>query len=95
MSTVSSPRDQPQQAEGRGSNRESGILSPTSEKSDTENTDKATAELSIVVDELLNQLSTKFAGISEELLSKMDDMSRRLDSLEASIQAGKSAAPEK
>lgn len=35
-----------------------------------ETTDKATAELSIVVDELLNQLSAKFAGISEELISK-------------------------
>ncbi|KAF2429769.1 hypothetical protein EJ08DRAFT_590359, partial [Tothia fuscella] len=48
-------------------------------------------ELSAVVDELLNQLSTKFSTISSELLSKMDDMSKRLDSLESSIQAGKNA----
>jgi len=39
------------------------------------------------VDDLLNQLNTKFTTISSELLSKMDDMSRRLDNLEATIQA--------
>jgi hypothetical protein len=38
----------------------------------SENTDKATAELSAVVDELLNQLSTKFSTISSELLSKSE-----------------------
>lgn len=46
------------------------------------------AELTAVVDDLLNQLNIKFTTISSELLSKMDDMSRRLDNLEASIQAG-------
>ncbi|KAF2398823.1 hypothetical protein EJ06DRAFT_512956 [Trichodelitschia bisporula] len=51
--------------------------------------DKATAELSAVVDELLSQLSAKFSNISSELLGKMDDMSRRLDNLEAAIQAQK------
>ncbi|KAF2806495.1 uncharacterized protein BDZ99DRAFT_394408, partial [Mytilinidion resinicola] len=45
-------------------------------------------ELTAVVDELLGQLSNKFSTISSELLSKMDDMSRRLDNLEATIQAG-------
>ncbi|KAL5115544.1 hypothetical protein ACEQ8H_006520 [Pleosporales sp. CAS-2024a] len=45
-------------------------------------------ELAQVVDDLLNQLNTKFSTISSELLSKMDDMSRRLDNLEATIQAG-------
>ncbi|KAJ4333508.1 hypothetical protein N0V87_007533 [Didymella glomerata] len=51
------------------------------------NTDSS-AELAAVVDDLLNQLNTKFTTISSDLLSKMDDMSRRLDNLEAQIQAG-------
>jgi heat shock factor-binding protein 1 len=55
-------------------------------------------ELAAVVDDLLNQLNTKFTSISSELLSKMDDMSRRLDNLEATIQGGdgnKSPGPSK
>ncbi|CAD0099962.1 unnamed protein product [Aureobasidium mustum] len=44
-------------------------------------------DLATVVDDLLNQLSTKFTNISSDLLAKMDEMSRRLDNLEASIQA--------
>ncbi|KAF2468822.1 uncharacterized protein BDR25DRAFT_304793 [Lindgomyces ingoldianus] len=50
--------------------------------------DSSTAELTAVVDELLGQLNQKFSTISSELLSKMDDMSRRLDNLEATIQGG-------
>ncbi|KAG9246743.1 heat shock factor binding protein 1-domain-containing protein [Calycina marina] len=48
----------------------------------------AQAELSVVVDELLYTLSNKFAGISSEIFAKMDEMSRRLDNLEATIQSG-------
>ncbi|KAI4757941.1 hypothetical protein E4T52_09894 [Aureobasidium sp. EXF-3400] len=44
-------------------------------------------DLATVVDDLLSQLSTKFTNISSDLLTKMDEMSRRLDNLEASIQA--------
>ncbi|KAF2027459.1 hypothetical protein EK21DRAFT_71799 [Setomelanomma holmii] len=51
-------------------------------------TAEGSGELAAVVDDLLNQLNTKFSTISSELLSKMDDMSRRLDNLEATIQAG-------
>ncbi|KAA6408660.1 MAG: hypothetical protein FRX48_07742 [Lasallia pustulata] len=51
-------------------------------------TDDAPAELTAVVDDLLNGLSTKFSAVSAEIFAKMDDMSRRLDSLEAAIQAG-------
>lgn len=63
--------------------------------------DSGTQELSQVVDDLLAQLSTKFSSISSELLSKskigisalsvntltgtVDDMSRRLDNLEAKV----------
>ncbi|THY97059.1 hypothetical protein D6C92_03601 [Aureobasidium pullulans] len=44
-------------------------------------------DVATVVDDLLNQLSNKFTTISSELLTKMDEMSRRLDNLESSIQA--------
>lgn len=48
----------------------------------------SSAELVAVVDDLINQLSSKFTNISKELLEKMDDMSRRLDALETTIQTG-------
>ncbi|KAL5329018.1 hypothetical protein ACEPPN_002527 [Leptodophora sp. 'Broadleaf-Isolate-01'] len=66
----------------------------------------APAELSAVVDELLNSLSNKFAGVSSEIFAKskhpihsipfgdtqpdnlaVDEMSRRLDNLEATLQS--------
>ncbi|RKF60566.1 putative heat shock factor-binding protein [Erysiphe neolycopersici] len=45
----------------------------------------APAEFSVVVDDLLNTLSNKFAGVSSEIFAKMDEMSRRLDDLETSL----------
>ncbi|CAK4034329.1 hypothetical protein D0862_09691 [Lecanosticta acicola] len=50
------------------------------------------SELVAVVDDLLNQLTTKFNSISGEILTKMDDMAKRLDTLEGNIQAGNAAA---
>ncbi|KAK4503163.1 hypothetical protein PRZ48_006591 [Zasmidium cellare] len=50
------------------------------------------SELVAVVDDLLNQLSSKFNNVSAEILTKMDDMSKRLDALETQIQAGNAAA---
>ncbi|KAK5117764.1 hypothetical protein LTR85_008739 [Meristemomyces frigidus] len=50
----------------------------------------APSELVAVVDDLLNQLGSKFSNISSELI--MDDMSRRLDNLEATIEAGNAQA---
>lgn len=69
------------------------------------------SDLAVVVDELLNQLSTKFSNISTELIGKskstlsslffhrtidpcdlVDDMSRRLDTLEATIQSNAGGA---
>ncbi|CAG8973448.1 hypothetical protein HYALB_00006474 [Hymenoscyphus albidus] len=47
----------------------------------------ASAELSVKIDDLLNQLSNKFAGVSSEIFAKMDEMSRRLDNLEQNLQA--------
>ncbi|KAF2238893.1 heat shock factor binding protein 1 [Viridothelium virens] len=55
-----------------------------------EQSEGAPAELTAVVDELLQQLQSKFSNISSDLLAKMDDMSRRLDNLEATIQASNS-----
>ncbi|KXT10612.1 hypothetical protein AC579_7527 [Pseudocercospora musae] len=50
------------------------------------------SELIAVVDDLLNQLSAKFSNVSADMLGKLDDMSKRLDALEAQIQAGNAAA---
>lgn len=63
--------------------------SPTNDLStnSTATDPSAPAELSAVVDELLNTLSNKFAGVSSEIFAKMDDMSRRLDNLEATLQS--------
>ncbi|KAK6004441.1 hypothetical protein QM012_008303 [Aureobasidium pullulans] len=58
----------------------------TTEASNVPDT-SSSEDLATVVDDLLNQLSTKFTNISSDLLTKMDEMSRRLDNLEASIQA--------
>ncbi|KAK2627288.1 hypothetical protein QTJ16_003254 [Diplocarpon rosae] len=63
--------------------------SPTENRSNNRNSTidaTAPAELSAVVDELLNSLSNKFAGVSSEIFAKMDEMSRRLDNLEATLQ---------
>ncbi|KAL5611624.1 hypothetical protein BROUX41_000793 [Berkeleyomyces rouxiae] len=45
------------------------------------------ADLNSAVEELLNSLSNKFAGVSSEIFAKMDEMSRRLDSLETALAA--------
>ncbi|KAH6648954.1 heat shock factor-binding protein [Truncatella angustata] len=61
----------------------------SSKKSETP--DKAPAnssdELTAVVEDLLNSLSNKFAGVSTEIFAKMDEMSRRLDNLETALKA--------
>ncbi|KAI4865053.1 heat shock factor binding protein 1-domain-containing protein [Hypoxylon rubiginosum] len=57
-----------------------------------EDSNKATAngsdELTTVVEELLESLSTKFDGVSSVIFAKMDEMSRRLDTLEAALRTG-------
>ncbi|KAK3905311.1 heat shock factor-binding protein 1 [Staphylotrichum tortipilum] len=45
----------------------------------------ARGELTAQIDDLLNTLSNKFAGVSSEIFAKMDEMSRRLDNLEAKL----------
>ncbi|KAK8067066.1 hypothetical protein PG997_013813, partial [Apiospora hydei] len=48
-------------------------------------------ELTVVVEELLNSLSNKFAGVSSEIFAKMDEMSRRLDNLESALKANQAS----
>ncbi|KAL2127878.1 hypothetical protein VTI74DRAFT_10023 [Chaetomium olivicolor] len=51
--------------------------------------DDARGELNAQLEDLLNTLSNKFAGVSSEIFAKMDEMSRRLDNLEAQLMANK------
>ncbi|KAH8663915.1 heat shock factor binding protein 1-domain-containing protein [Xylariales sp. PMI_506] len=59
---------------------------PDNVVSDKKETGNASDELNVVVEELLNSLSNKFASVSSEIFAKMDEMSRRLDNLEATLQ---------
>jgi len=45
-------------------------------------------ELTVVVDDLLDSLQSKFASVSSEIYDKIEAMSRRLDAMEASLQGG-------
>ncbi|RYO94423.1 hypothetical protein DL766_002771 [Monosporascus sp. MC13-8B] len=56
-------------------------------------TSSSADELTIVVEDLLNSLSSKFAGVSSEIFAKMDEMSKRLDNLEAALQANQESSP--
>lgn len=51
--------------------------------------DDARADVTAAVEDLLNTLSNKFAGVSSEIFAKLDEMSRRLDNLEAALQESK------
>ncbi|KAK4162756.1 hypothetical protein QBC43DRAFT_301747 [Cladorrhinum sp. PSN259] len=51
--------------------------------------DDPRGELTAQVEDLLNTLSNKFAGVSSEIFAKMDEMSRRLDNLEAQLLTNK------
>ncbi|KAI9149195.1 hypothetical protein HJFPF1_11244 [Paramyrothecium foliicola] len=57
----------------------------SSNTSQTETSEDRGADVTAAVEELLNSLSNKFAGVSSEIFAKMDEMSRRLDSLEAAL----------
>ncbi|KAI5853088.1 hypothetical protein DFP73DRAFT_535076 [Morchella snyderi] len=50
-------------------------------------------ELTAVVDELLDSLSTKFASVSSEIFEKIEAMSKRLDAMEASLQQSGAGTP--
>jgi len=46
------------------------------------------SDLVKAVDNLLNNLGPKFSKVSAELFAKMDEMSQRLDDMDAAIKAG-------
>ncbi|KAL2212156.1 heat shock factor binding 1 [Sarocladium strictum] len=52
-------------------------------------TEDVNADVTAAVEDLLNSLSSKFAGVSSEIFAKMDEMSRRIDTLEAALQENK------
>ncbi|KAJ5629683.1 hypothetical protein N7528_003340 [Penicillium herquei] len=52
----------------------------------------AQGQLTAAVDELLDQLQGKFENVSKEMFGKLDDMTRRLDELEAALSAAKNDA---
>ncbi|KAK3952502.1 hypothetical protein QBC32DRAFT_341203 [Pseudoneurospora amorphoporcata] len=68
---------------------ENGEANTTTSPTATNSADDARQELSVQLEDLLNTLSNKFAGVSSEIFAKMDEMSRRLDNLESQIMAGK------
>ncbi|KAF4119701.1 hypothetical protein GMORB2_4610 [Geosmithia morbida] len=56
---------------------------------DQDGPEDARPDVAAAVDELLNTLSTKFASISSEMAAKMDEMSKRIDRLEAELTENK------
>ncbi|KAI2025185.1 hypothetical protein LOZ07_006259 [Ophidiomyces ophidiicola] len=62
----------------------SQVSSPSKEASAEDN---GAQQLTVAVDDLLDQLQHRFTNVSNEILGKLDDMTRRLDELEASLSA--------
>jgi len=58
-------------------------LESTNTNLDNTTINPETAELTAAVDDLLSTLRSKFSVATSGMLAKMDDMSRRLDNLEA------------
>ncbi|KAI9768232.1 MAG: hypothetical protein M1840_005062 [Geoglossum simile] len=67
--------------------RNNVVADARSEEPEMQVSGDAPAELTAVVDELLNSLSARFGSVSSEIFSKMDEMGRRLDNLESNLQA--------
>ncbi|KAJ6184602.1 hypothetical protein N7519_005903 [Penicillium mononematosum] len=54
----------------------------------------AQGQLAAAVDDLLNELQSKFDKVSTEMFGKLDDMTKRLDELEASLAASSGVVPQ-
>ncbi|CAN4123240.1 unnamed protein product [Withania somnifera] len=52
---------------------------------DADNTKQSTADMIVFVQNLLQQMVTRFQTMSESIISKIDDMGNRIDELEQSI----------
>ena len=61
--------------------------SPTQASPFDPSTADAPSELTAAVDDLLETVRSKFSTATTEMLAKMDDMSRRLDNLEAVLRS--------
>ncbi|PWW76676.1 hypothetical protein C7212DRAFT_319522 [Tuber magnatum] len=59
---------------------------PSNGQENSGTSEEAPAELTAVVDDLLNSLSTKFASVSSEIFEKIEAISKRLDQMEAQLQ---------
>ncbi|TDZ22539.1 hypothetical protein Cob_v004533 [Colletotrichum orbiculare MAFF 240422] len=62
---------------------------PDTSAAQSASSEDAKGDVNAAVEELLNTISNKFAGVSSEIFAKMDEMSRRLDNLEAALLASK------
>ncbi|XP_019224752.1 PREDICTED: heat shock factor-binding protein 1-like [Nicotiana attenuata] len=52
---------------------------------DADNTKQSTADMTVFVQNLLQQMQTRFQTMSESIISKIDEMGNRIDELEQSI----------
>ncbi|KAJ5120675.1 uncharacterized protein N7515_010063 [Penicillium bovifimosum] len=77
-SKLSSPEKLSPQPEG-----ESFLSQPNSD---------AQGQLAAAVDDLLNELQSKFDSVSTEMFGKLDEMTKRLDELEASLTTSSGSA---
>ncbi|CAI7584465.1 unnamed protein product [Penicillium glandicola] len=68
-------------------------LSPLSESDSllSQPNSDAQGQLTAAIDDLLNELQSKFDNVSAEMFGKLDDMTKRLDELEASLTASSAA----
>ncbi|CAA2983184.1 heat shock factor-binding protein 1-like [Olea europaea var. sylvestris] len=52
---------------------------------DNENPKQSTADMTVFVQNLLQQMQTRFQAMSESIICKIDEMGNRIDELEQSI----------
>ncbi|XP_060174062.1 heat shock factor-binding protein-like [Lycium barbarum] len=52
---------------------------------DGDNSKQSTADMTVFVQNLLQQMQTRFQTMSESVISKIDEMGNRIDELEQSI----------
>ncbi|XP_059280583.1 heat shock factor-binding protein [Lycium ferocissimum] len=52
---------------------------------DADSTKQSTADMTVFVQNLLQQMQTRFQTMSESIISKIDEMGNRIDELEQSI----------
>ncbi|XP_074370886.1 heat shock factor-binding protein-like isoform X2 [Apium graveolens] len=53
--------------------------------SDVDDTKQSTADMTVFVQNLLQQMQTRFQTMSDSIISKIDEMGNRIDELEQSI----------